>query len=219
MKVRSIFSLISVFFFLLSSCASARYETDISPHYVLASWYGPDFHGRPTASGEIFDMNAFTCAHREYPFGSKLKVTYLSNDKTTSCLVNDRGPFIDGRDLDLSYAVARELGLIEEGVGAVRIEYMGRDNSYIRQIRDISNAGLVTLQLGSFKEVSNATRLKMALELRYDKVYITEADINGSRFYRVRIGTFHAKNDAFHFAKILLDEGYEVLITNYDEKM
>ncbi|MFH0933319.1 MAG: septal ring lytic transglycosylase RlpA family protein [Nitrospirota bacterium] len=219
MKVRSIFSLISVFFFLLSSCASARYETDISPHYVLASWYGPDFHGRPTASGEIFDMNAFTCAHREYPFGSKLKVTYLSNDKTTSCLVNDRGPFIDGRDLDLSYAVARELGLIEEGVGAVRIEYMGRDNSYIRQIRDISNAGLVTIQVGSFKEVSNATRLKMALELRYDKVYITDADINGSRFYRVRIGTFHAKNDAFHFAKILLDEGYEVLITNYDEKM
>jgi cell division protein FtsN len=59
----------------------------------------------------------------------------------------------------------------------------------------------------------------MALDLRYNKVYITEADINGSRFYRVRIGTFHIKNDAFHFAKILLDEGYEVLITNYDEKM
>lgn len=219
MKVRSIVSLISVFFFMLSSCASARYETDTSPHYAVASWYGPDFHGRPTASGEIFDMNAFTCAHREYPLGSKLRVTYLSNDKTTSCLVNDRGPFIDGRDLDLSYAVAKELGLIGEGVGAVRIEYMGRNNKYIREARDISNAGLVTIQIGSFKEVSNATRLKMALELRYDKVYITEADINGSRFYRVRIGTFRLKGDALRLSRILSDEGYEVLITNYEEKM
>ena len=219
MKVRFIVSLISVFFFMLSSCASARYETDTNAHYAIASWYGPDFHGRPTASGEIFDMNAFTCAHREYPFGSKLKVTYLLNDKTTSCLVNDRGPFIDGRDLDLSYATAKELGLVEEGVGAVKIEYMGRDNSYIRQVRDISSGGLVTIQVGSFKEVSNATRLKMALEPRYDKVYITEADIHGCIFYRVRIGAFHIKGDALHLTKILVDEGYEVLITNYDEKM
>jgi rare lipoprotein A len=219
MKVHSFVSLISVFFLMLSSCASARYETDTSPRYAVASWYGPDFHGRPTASGEIFDMNAFTCAHRDYPFGSKLKVTYLSKDRTTSCLVNDRGPFIDGRDLDLSYAVARELGLIEEGVGAVKIEYIGRDNSYIRHVRDISNAGLVTIQIGSFKEVLNATRLKMALEFRYDKVYITEADMNGSRFYRVRIGTFRVKGDALRLSKILSDEGYEVLITNYDEKM
>lgn len=217
--IRYFFSLILVFVFMLSSCASARYETDASARYALASWYGPDFHGRPTASGEIFDMNAFTCAHREYPFGSKLKVTYLSNDRTTSCLVNDRGPFIDGRDLDLSYAVAKELGLIGEGVGTVRIEYIGRDNRYIREVRDISNAGLVTIQIGSFKEVSNATRLKMALELRYDRVYITEADINGSRFYRVRIGMFRVKGDALHLSKTLSDEGYEVLITNYDEKM
>ncbi len=219
MIIRFISLLISVFFFLLSSCASARYETDTSPRYTIASWYGPAFHGRPTASGDIFDMNAFTCAHREYPFGTKLRVTYLSTDKTTSCLVNDRGPFIDGRDLDLSYAVARELGLVGEGVGAVRIEYMGRDHRYIREVRDISNAGLVTIQIGSFKEVSNATRLKTALELRYDKVYITEADISGSRFYRVRIGTFREKNDALRLAKILSDEGYSVLITNYDEKM
>jgi rare lipoprotein A len=219
MIIRFISLLISVFFFLLSSCASARYETDTSPRYAIASWYGPDFHGRPTASGDIFDMNAFTCAHREYPFGTKLKVTYLSTDKTTSCLVNDRGPFIDGRDLDLSYAVAKELGLIGVGTGTVKIEYMGRDNRYIREVRDISNAGLVTIQIGSFKEVSNATRLKTALELRYDKVYITEADISGSRFYRVRIGTLREKNDALRLAKILSDEGYSVLITNYDEKM
>ncbi|MFZ6016669.1 MAG: septal ring lytic transglycosylase RlpA family protein [Nitrospirota bacterium] len=70
----------------------------------MASWYVPDFHGRPTSSGELFNMYAFTCAHREHPFGTRLKVTSISNNKTVSCVINDRGPFVSGRDLDLSYA-------------------------------------------------------------------------------------------------------------------
>src|SRR3972149_9600738 len=140
---RYIVFVITIFFFMSSSCASAHYETNATPRYAVASWYGPDFHGRPTASGEIYDMNAFTCAHREYPFGTKLKITYLSTAKTTSCLVNDRGPFIDGRDIDLSYAAAKDLGLIPAGTGAVRIEYMGRGKSYIREVRDILNTELI----------------------------------------------------------------------------
>jgi rare lipoprotein A len=80
----------------LSSCAPARYESYPRVTYAVASWYGPDFHGRPTTSGELFDMNALTCAHREYPFGTKLKVMNVSNDRTVNCLVNDRGPFIGG---------------------------------------------------------------------------------------------------------------------------
>jgi rare lipoprotein A len=164
-------------------------------------------------------MNAFTCAHREYPFGTKLKITYLSTAKTTSCLVNDRGPFIDGRDIDLSYAAAKDLGLIPAGTGAVRIEYIGRDNSYIREVRDISNTDLVTIQVGSFKDLTNATRLKIALELKYDKIYITEADIKGNRYYRVRVGTFRIRGEALRFANVLADEGYDTLITNYEEKL
>jgi rare lipoprotein A len=216
---RCIVFILTVSLFMSSSCVSARYETDMKPHYAVASWYGPDFHGKPTASGEIFDMNAFTCAHREYPFGTMLKITYLSNDKTTNCLVNDRGPFVDGREVDLSYAAARDLGLIPAGTGAVRIECIGRDNSYIREVRDISNAGLVTIQVGSFKEFANATRLKMSLDLKYDKTYIAETDINGNRYYRVRIGTFRIRGDALRLAKVLADEGYEALITNYEEKL
>jgi rare lipoprotein A len=148
-----------------------------------------------------------------------LKITYLSNDKTTSCLVNDRGPFIDGRDIDLSYAAAKDLGLIPAGTGAVRIEYMGRENSYIKEVRDISNIDLVSIQVGSFKELANATRLKMALELKYDKIYITETDINGNKYYRVRVGTFRMRGEALRLAKILADEGYDTLITNYEEKL
>jgi rare lipoprotein A len=216
---RYIVFIITIFFFLSSSCASAHYDTTAKQHYAVASWYGPDFHGRPTASGEIYDMNAFTCAHREYPFGTKLKITYLSNDKTTNCLVNDRGPFIDGRDIDLSYAAAKDLGMIPAGTGAVRIKYMGRDNRYRREVRDIANTDLVTIQVGSFKEFANATRLKMALDLKYDKIYIAEADIKGVRYYRVRVGTFQVRGEALHLAEALADEGYDTLITNYEEKL
>ncbi|HLA00157.1 MAG TPA: SPOR domain-containing protein, partial [Thermodesulfovibrionales bacterium] len=98
-------------------------------------------------------------------------------------------------------------------------EYTGRENSYIKEVRDISNIDLVTIQVGSFKEIANATRLKMALELKYDKIYITETDINGNRYYRVRVGTFRIKGEALSLAKILAGEGYDTLITNYEEKL
>jgi rare lipoprotein A len=204
---------------LLYSCAPARYETFPEAGYVIASWYGPDFQGRPTASGEIFDMYARTCAHKGYPFGTKLKVTNVSNNKEVNCLVNDRGPFVAGRDLDLSYAAAKEIGLIGQGIGKVRIEYMGRDISYVGGVRYTSNIGPFAIQVGSFKEISNAERLKTALELKYNRVYITEIEIDGSRFYRVRIGKFNIRDDVYQVAKTLADEGYSVLITGYDDKI
>jgi rare lipoprotein A len=164
-------------------------------------------------------MYAFTCAHKEYPFGTELKVTNLSNDKTTRCVVNDRGPFVDGRDLDLSYAAAREIDLIGPGTCRVKIDYLGRDTSYIKQVKYLSYAGPFTVQVGSFREIGNALRLKMALELEYDDVYLTEADINGARFYRVRIGRFDERGEGYDFAKILADEGYGVFIAACDDGM
>jgi len=211
--------LLLIFLVFLASCAPSRYETYPESGYAIASWYGPDFHGRPTSSGEIFDMNAMTCAHRDYPFGTRLKVTNVSNNKAVNCLVNDRGPFVAGRDLDLSYAAAKEIGLIEQGTCKVNIEYIGRDTSYIKEVRYISNTGPFTIQVGSFKELSNATRLRTALELKYSKVYIAEAEIKGNKFYRVRIGKFNTKDEVYHLSKTLADEGYSVFITSYDEKI
>jgi len=178
--------------------------------FAVASWYGPYFHGRQTASGEIFDMHDLTCAHKEYPFGTKLKVTNILNNRSVDCLVNDRGPFIEGRDLDLSYATAREIRMIAPGVIRVKIEYMGRDSKYIRPF---------TIQVGSFKEVSNAIRLKETLELKYNKVYVTEAYINGDRYHRVRIGKIVEKDEAYRLAKVIEKEGYDILIVKYDEKI
>ena len=154
---------------LFTSCAS--YEKYPGSGYAVASWYGSEFHGKPTSSGEIFNMYALTCAHREYPFGTKLKVTNVLNNKTATCLVNDRGPFVAGRDLDLSYAAAKEIGLIGTGTCTVRIDYLGRDTSYVRGVGYVSNVGPFTIQVGSFKEFSNALRLKTALELKYSRVY------------------------------------------------
>jgi rare lipoprotein A (peptidoglycan hydrolase) len=95
------------------------------------SWYGEVFHGRPTASGESFDMYALTCAHRDYPFGTLLRVRNPRTGSECKCTVNDRGPFIAGRDLDLSYAVAMCVDLVDLGIAQLYIEPVGRDPRYI----------------------------------------------------------------------------------------
>lgn len=87
-----------------------------------ASYYHDKFHGRMTASGTIFNQNEMTCAHKTLPFGTKLEVTNLSNNKTVVVTVTDRGPFIEGRHIDLSYAAAEKLGFINKGVQRVNFE-------------------------------------------------------------------------------------------------
>lgn len=89
-----------------------------------ASWYGGTFHGRMTANGEIYNMYELTAAHKSLPFGSLLRVTNLSNEKKLFVRVNDRGPYIPGRILDLSYGAARELGMVDAGVRRVKIEVL-----------------------------------------------------------------------------------------------
>ena len=90
-----------------------------------ASWYGEKFQGKATASGEPFDMYAYTAAHRTLPFGTVLTVTNLSNNKSVEVRINDRGPFKDNRIVDLSYQAAKEIGLVQEGVAEVSIEEKG----------------------------------------------------------------------------------------------
>ena len=205
----------------LSSCSPAPYRSVQLPgtSYVTASWYGPKFHGKPTASGKKFNMYAMTCAHKVFPFGVRLRVTNLRNNKSVAVTVNDRGPFIAGRDLDLSYAAAREIGLVKQGVGRVKIQYLGRDMSYVKDVIPVSTTyltGPFTIQIGSFRERFNAERLKKALKLKYRNVYISVVYINGQKFYRVRIGSFDRRDSASALAKILAEEGYNIIITGKD---
>jgi peptidoglycan lytic transglycosylase len=88
----------------------------------LASWYGSRHHGKRTASGEVFNQNKFTAAHRTLPWGSRVKVTNLANGKSVEVRINDRGPFSQGRIIDVSRAAARSLDMVEQGITTVRIE-------------------------------------------------------------------------------------------------
>lgn len=191
------------------------------PVTVTASWYGSQFHGRPTASGERFDMYALTCAHKELAFGTMLKVTNTANNKSARCTVNDRGPFIPGREIDLSFGTAKEIGMIGTGTSQVRLEFAGRDAGYIKTVKYVSTSatGPFTIQFGSFREIENARHLKAGLEMKYREVYITEAVINGSTFYRVRAGKFRTKEEVSRLAKTLAEEGYSPMIMPYDERV
>ena len=109
----------------------AWYYPSYDPHYNqtgIASWYGPAFHGRPTANGEVFDMNAVTAAHPTLPLPSRVRVTNLENGRQLEMRVNDRGPFVDGRLIDLSRRAAQLLGFHRKGLAKVRVEYLGLDH-------------------------------------------------------------------------------------------
>ena len=88
---------------------------------MLSSWYGPGFHGRLTANGERYNMHGYTAAHKTLPFGTKLEVCYK---RCTTVRINDRGPFIGARELDLSYAAAKDIGLVDPGVANVKVTYL-----------------------------------------------------------------------------------------------
>lgn len=214
--IRSLlFILITVaLFHACSTIPSKTYPRNV--YYLTASYYGPKFHGRPTSSGERFDMYAMTCAHKEMPFGTKLRVTNLDKDRSVVVTVNDRGPFIPGRDLDLSYGAAREIGLVRKGVGRVKVEHLGRDMSYVKRVPYVSGnlSGFLTIQVGSFTEKSNADRLREGLITQYDDVFIDTAMINGRTYHRVRVGKFSDRDTIHELSQKLALEGYSILITS-----
>jgi rare lipoprotein A len=115
--------------FLLPACALVRREAPPAarPGQVgTASWYGPGFHGRRTASGERFDQHGLTAAHRSLPFGTRVVVTNLANGRSVTVRINDRGPRVRGRTIDLSRAAARRLGMEGRGVARVRLQVLGQ---------------------------------------------------------------------------------------------
>jgi rare lipoprotein A len=115
MKVPSIFVVLCLF--LLSSCARRITQTG------KASYYADKFNGRKTANGEIFNNNDLTAAHKTLPFGTRVKVTNVNNGKSVKVRINDRGPFVAGRSIDLSKKAAQQIGMVNKGVGDVKLRY------------------------------------------------------------------------------------------------
>lgn len=178
----------------------------------IASWYGPGFHGRPTASGVIYNQNDLTAAHQTLPLGTRVMVTNLDNGRSTEVAINDRGPFAKGRILDLSYAAARTLGMIGPGTIPVRIEVID-DGPY--KIQTIRQSLDYTLQAGSFVGLDNAQKLKEQLGKVYPQlpeVSILPVHGKDTTYYRVQLGTFSNRRDAEGHARQLARKGFPIII-------
>lgn len=161
-----------------------------------ASWYGKHFHGKTTASGAVYNMYQKTGAHKTLPLGTWVRVLNLENRKQTVVKINDRGPFVKGRIIDLSYAAARDLDLIGPGTARVRLEALGRQvgeyNSKagkepVVEAKDLER-GLFTVQVGAFRERENALRLAKRLRVLFHHVDVSVlATGENAPLYRLRV--------------------------------
>ncbi len=175
---------------------------------AVTTWYGPGFNGKRTASGQVYRMNGMTAAHRTLPFGTRLRVTNPKNGRSVVVVVNDRGPFVKGRDLDLSRGAAHASGATS--MCECEVEVLNRDMSYVKEVQtgNIGRTGSYWVQVGAFEDKESADHLREALGLERKDVKIIEVSSEGKTLYRVRIGTFTDRKVAYTAAKQLADEGY-----------
>lgn len=160
----------------------------------VASWYGPGFHGNKTSSGEVYDQFDLTAAHRTLPLGTRVAVTHLATGKTVEVRINDRGPFVDDRVIDLSYAAARQLGLVGPGTGRVRLQVLGGASADLPVAR-------YAVQVGAFSDAGNAERLRRQLTGSFEEVYVSTLESGSSRYYRVRLGRYDQRDHALSQAR------------------
>lgn len=175
----------------------------------IASWYGPGFHGKPTASGVIYDQHELTAAHQTLPLGSRVMVTNLQNGAAMELTINDRGPFAKGRILDLSYGAAQALGAVGPGTIPVRIEVIDAGPYRVQTIRDSLD---YTLQLGSFSQLENAQALRDRFAQNYADVTITPLQTREATYFRVQLGTFSNRAAAEERARQVSQFGAPVII-------
>ncbi len=189
-KRNKVFGLLLILLLLAAGCV--RYvppERDVScspfnEHRLsgLASWYGEPFHGRKTASGETYNMFAFTAAHKTLPFGLRLLVVNQTNRKEVMVRINDRGPFVKKRIIDLSYAAAQKIDLIGPGTAPVILQPI--------PTRLEPQTHRYFIQVGSFLSRSNARKSLSSLGQTWKNSRIQEASVQGNRFWRVQIGAY-----------------------------
>lgn len=166
-----------------------------------ASWYGPTFYGKKTASGEIFQKHGMTAAHRTLPLGTEVRVTNLANDRSVDVLINDRGPFVSGRIIDLSWEAANSLRIIGPGTGLVKITVLsvpgGKSSG--------GQEGSYAVQVASFASYKQARLFKRRIS-RFSDVRIQKAVIRDRPLYRVQVGSFSDPEKARSFAREVKSE-------------
>ena len=175
----------------------------------VASWYGDPFNGRRTSNGEIYDMHAFTAAHRTLPFNAVVRVTNLHNGKQTEVRITDRGPFVANRVIDLSYSAAQAIDMVGPGTAPVRLEMVSGANPQI---------GFFSVQVGAFQSQDNAERFRVQLAGRYPNVSVVQYDSPNGLFYRVRVGRLPSQDAAQQLAEQLrANEQLTTFVVRLDE--
>jgi rare lipoprotein A len=206
----------------LTACARTVTVTPPSPPIAgteetgAASWYGHPYHGRRTASGEVYDMNDLTAAHRTLPLGTRLMVTNLDTGQAVEVRVNDRGPLVEERILDLSYAAARVVGADRVGVIPVRLRILA-PASAVGPAGPASSpgarpAGEFAVQVGAFASRARAESLRDALSRDGDVAMVTEAEVGGDTFFRVRLGPYPDRQTARATAQRLATRGHRAVV-------
>ncbi|MDD2829512.1 MAG: septal ring lytic transglycosylase RlpA family protein [Sulfuricurvum sp.] len=173
-----------------------------------ASWYGSEFHGKMTSSGETYDMNALSAAHKTLPMNTVVRVTNLDNNLNTVVRINDRGPFVESRIIDLSYAAAKEINLVGKGNANVRLEVLGFEPTGTKTIDyKVMSAGpkqeILTsfaVQIGAFANINGAveTQKKYASFKGYSAI-IKDSQYNNDKLYRVWLRGFRSEAEARDF--------------------
>ena len=195
----------------------------------MASWYGAQHNGRPTSTGERFDMNALTAAHKTLPLPSLVEVTNRANGRRVILRVNDRGPFVDSRIIDLSRAAAEELGLLQQGVGEVRVRYVGRaprtgGGTVLRRaeaaapstqstpyeqasatVAPVASASAYWVQAGAFSDRRAAQRIADRLG---DRATVQDVRIDDRSLFRVIVGPWSNANAAEQARQAVIARGF-----------
>jgi len=207
---------LSLAMLLLSGCAKRHHAIAAVPpapripsiETGLASWYGYPYHGRPAADGEIYDMESLTAAHRTLPFGTRVRVTNLTNQKTVEVRIIDRGPFIDGRIIDLSHAAAEAIDLIGPGVAQVRLDILATPDL-------TPTENLYAVQAGAFADKSRAERLRDQLEREYGPARLVMR-AGTPTLWRVVVGSMPTEDAANDLARKVRQEAGNAFVVRLD---
>jgi rare lipoprotein A len=174
----------------------------------VASWYGHPYHGRAAANGEIYDMEKLTAAHRTLPFGAIVQVTNLANDKSVEVRITDRGPFIDGRIIDLSHAAAVALDIVGAGLARVRLDVLSLPGL-------AASGDWFAVQAGAFVDKSRADRLRASLEREYGRALVVPLGGTPPR-WRVLVGRESSEQAANDLARRIRREAGSAFVVRLD---
>ena len=189
---------------VLSGCRTILPHRSTVIEEGMASWYGPGFHGNSTSNKEVYDMYDMTAAHRTLPFGTHVIVTNLQNSRAVTVRINDRGPFVKDRIIDLSLAAARQLDMLGPGVIPVRLEVLP-------ELSPPPDSQKFSVQVGSFTLRANAVALKEKLKPFFPAAYISTFRTTRQIYYRVRIKA-DSMPAARNLARKLESQGYTALV-------